>query len=60
MTEMDTKDSESESKVSPELLSQLRELVSTYQSVGQLDSAIYWADKVVSLRKGSCKVIVMG
>jgi len=49
MTEMDTKDSESESKVSPELLSQLRELVSTYQSVGQLDSAIYWADKVVSL-----------
>ena len=56
MTEMDTKESESESKVSPELLSQLRELVSTYQSVGQLDSAIYWADKVVSLRKGSCKV----
>ena len=52
MTEMDQKDSDSDqskAEVSPELLKQLRELVWTYQSVGQLDTAIYWADKLVSL-----------
>ena len=35
--------------MSPELLRQLRELVWTYQSVGQVEGAVYWADKVVSL-----------
>ena len=52
MTEMDQKDSDSDqskAEVSPELLKQLRELVWTYQSVGQLDTAIYWADKLVTL-----------
>ena len=35
--------------MSPELLRQLRELVTTYQSVGQVEGAVYWADKVASL-----------
>ena len=35
--------------VSPELLRQLRELVTTYQSVGQVEGSVYWADKVASL-----------
>ena len=33
----------------PCLLRQLRELVTTYQSVGQVEGAVYWADKVASL-----------
>ena len=43
MTEMDQKDSDSDQSkavVSPELLKQLRELVWTYQSVGQVDADI--------------------
>ena len=35
--------------MSPELLRQLRELVTTYQSVGQVEGEVYWADKVASL-----------
>ena len=35
--------------MSPELLRQLRELVTTYQSVGQVEGPVYWADKVASL-----------
>ena len=54
MTEMDQNDPDPASPqkpdtVSPELLRQLRELVWTYQSVGQVEGAVYWADKVVSL-----------
>ena len=54
MTEMDQNDPDPASPqkpdtVSPELLRQLRELVLTYQSVGQVEGAVYWADKVVSL-----------
>ena len=56
MTEMDQNDPDSDSPqkqetVSPDLLRQLRELVWTYESVGQLESAVYWADKVVSLSR---------
>ena len=54
MTEMDQNDPDPASpqkpeSVSPELLRQLRDLVTTYQSVGQVEGAVYWADKVVSL-----------
>ena len=54
MTEMDQNDPDPASPpkpetVSPELLRQLRELVTTYQSVGQVEGAVYWADKVASL-----------
>ena len=54
ITEMDQNDPDPASPqkpetVSPELLRQLRELVTTYQSVGQVEGAVYWADKVASL-----------
>ena len=54
MTEMDQNDPDPASppkpeSVSPELLRQLRELITTYQSVGQVEGAVYWADKVASL-----------
>ncbi len=59
MTEMDDHDPDPASPqkpditVTPELLRQLRELVWTYQSVGQVEGAVYWADKVVSLSTGA-------
>ena len=54
MTEMDQNDPDPASPqkpdtVSPELLRQLRDLVWTYQRGGQVEGAVYWADKVVSL-----------
>ena len=56
MTKMDQNDPDPDpaspqrpETVSPELLRQLRELVTTYQSVGQVEGAVYWADKVASL-----------
>ena len=59
MTEMDDHDPDAASPqkpdttVTPELLRQLRELVWTYQRVGQVEGAVYWADKVVSLSAGA-------
>ena len=46
--------------VSPELLRQLRELVTTYQSVGQVEGAMYWADKVASLSTETEDVNILG
>ena len=46
--------------VSPELLRQLRELVTTYQSVGQVEGAVYWADKVASLSTETEDVNILG
>ena len=48
MTETDQNDPNPSSPqkpetVSPELLRQLRELVTTYQSVGQVEGEVYWA-----------------
>ena len=45
---------------SPELLRQLRELVTTYQSVGQVEGAVYWADKVASLSTETEDVNILG
>ena len=65
MTEMDQNDPDPASPqnpetVSPELLRQLRELVTTYQSVGQVEGEVYWADKVASLSTETEDVNILG
>ena len=42
------------------MLRQLRELVTTYQSVGQVEGAVYWADKVASLSTETEDVNILG
>ena len=46
--------------VSPELLRQLRELVTTHQSVGQVEGEVYWADKVASISTETEDVNILG
>ena len=65
MIEMDQNDPDPASPqkpetVSPELLRQLRELVTTYQSVGQVEGEVYWADKVASLSTETETVNILG
>ena len=65
MTEMDQNDTDpalpqKPETVSPELLRQLRELVTTYQSVGQVEGEVYWADKVASLSTETEDVNILG
>ena len=63
MTEMDQNDHDPVSPQrpeTPELLKQLRELVITYQSVGQVEGEVYWADKVASLSTETEDVNILG
>ena len=65
MTEMDQNDPDPASPqkpetVSPELLRQLRELVTTYQSPGQVEGEVYWADKVASISTETEDVNILG